>query len=166
MDQQPNQNPSDYEKELERLSRLIIEEVENSEGMTLQDAMGIENRSLDEIYHLAYENYNQGKYKEAESLFYLIMCAAPNNFDYVFGFAATLYQQKNFEQAAVGFYLAMHLQPSPMTSYYLTNCFVYGGMKEEALDAAELTISLCDEFEGHEEIKERCLLIKKNMEKN
>lgn len=130
-------------------------------GMTLQRAVGISDNALEEIYSLAYGFYDQGKYKEAESLFYFLAGAAPNNYKYVFGLASTYYQQKNYADAVKLFCLALYVDTTnPTAAYYVFDSLFKQDIVEEGREFLMIAIELCGELEEHEELKKKCLLIK------
>ena len=53
----------------ETIGKELIKTMNENPGMTLKEATGVSDEALEEIYCLAYAFYNQGKYKEAASLF-------------------------------------------------------------------------------------------------
>lgn len=136
-------------------------------GMTLQDATGVSDETLEEIYTLAYGYYNRGKYKESVSLFQFLAGASPSNYKYVYGLASSYHQLEVYDEAAAGFYLALYLEPNnPLPAYYTTDCFLKQEFIEEASEFAEVTIRICDNRPEYKELKERCELIKANLNTN
>ncbi|MCH9626866.1 MAG: hypothetical protein S4CHLAM2_04970 [Chlamydiales bacterium] len=149
-------------------AQTIAKEVLNlmEEGMTLQEATGVSDETLEEIYNLAYGYYDQGKYKEAVSLFHFLAGASPRTYKYVLGLASSFHQIGAFEEAAVGFYCALNIEPeNPIPAYYVTDCFLKQNCVEEAAEFAELTIEICDNRPEYRNIQERCDLIKKSLKK-
>lgn len=149
-------------KEIEAIAAEILKNMKT--GMTLQDATGINDETLEEIYSLAYGYYDQGKYKESLSLFYLLTGISPKTYKYVFGLASSFHQMQAYEDAAFGFYLAFNLEPdNPLPAYYTTDCFLKLGLLEEATECAEVTILACDGRPEFQELKKRCELIRESI---
>jgi type III secretion system low calcium response chaperone LcrH/SycD len=149
---------------VQSISDEIISKLDQNEGMTLKDATGISDDALEEIYSLAYNYYNQGKYEEALALFNFLASASPSVYKYVLGLASTYHQMNSFGDAIVGFYIAMHLNPEdPTPAYYITDSFLKLNRPEDAVEYADLTIKACKDRPEYSELKERCKLIKKNI---
>lgn len=134
------------------------------EGMTLKDATGISDQSLEEIYTLAYGFYNQGKYKESVSLFQFLAGASPKTYKYVLGLASSFHQLEAYEEAAVGFFIASNIEPeNPIPAYYVMDCFLKQGLLEEADEFAQVTTWICGDRPQFQDLKKRCELIKKSL---
>lgn len=135
-------------------------------GMTVQQAMGVSDETLEEIYSLAYGYYNQGKYKEAIALFQFLSGAAPTVYKYVLGLASSFHQLESYIDAACGFYIALNIEPdNPLPAYYITDCFLKQDLREEAEEFAKFTVKLCGNKAKYQELKERCELIHKSLKK-
>jgi type III secretion system low calcium response chaperone LcrH/SycD len=151
---------SEDQEALTQLAEELMIKMQEHPGMTLQAATGISDQVLEEIYHLAYTFYNQGKYKEAASLFQFLSGTSPHTYKYVLGLAACFHQCESYEQAAIGFYIALTLEPeNPIPAYYVTDCFLKQNLLEEALEFAEVTVMICDENPVYAELGHRCSLI-------
>ncbi len=136
-------------------------------GMTLQDATGVSDETLEEIYSLAYSYYDQGKYKESACLFQFLTGVCPKTYKYVMGFAASYHQLKIYAEAAAGFYIAFNIEPSnPEPAYYVMDCFLKQNLLEEAKEFANVTILVCDKRPEFQDLKNRCELIIKSLKVN
>ncbi|MCC5832231.1 MAG: SycD/LcrH family type III secretion system chaperone [Chlamydiales bacterium] len=144
----------------------ILERLEK--GMTLKDATGISDQSLEEIYSLAYGYYNQGKYKESASLFQFLASCSPNIYKFVLGLASSYHQLGIYQEAVAGFYIALEIEPdNPIPAYYITDCFLKQGLYEEAAEVTEVTIFICENRPEFRDLKNRCELIQRTLkEKN
>ena len=152
-------------EQAEGLAREVLLKMQENEGMTLKDATGVSDESLEEMYSLAYTFYNQGKYQESLALFQFLAGAAPNTYKYVLGLAASYHQVKAYEEAAVGFYIALNIQPdNPVPAYHITDCFLKQKMYEKAEEFAEVTSIICDNREEYTELQQRSNLIRKSLE--
>lgn len=152
------------QEQAERLSHEILSKMEQNPGMTLQDATGISDEVLEEIYSLAYTYYNQGKYKEAISLFQVLTQIAPSSYKFVLGLAASLHQIEAFVDATTGFFIALNIEPhNPIPAYYVTDCLIKRNLLKEAAEFAEFTLEICDDRPEYAELQERCRLIKESL---
>ena|ERR1700722_1533379 len=144
----------------EKIAQEVLVKMEENPGMTLRDATGISEDSLEEIYSLAYTFYHQGKYREAIALFEFLTGAAPQTYPFVLGLAASYHQLQAYEEASVGFYIALNIAPdNPVAAYYITDCFLKQKLYEEAQEFAEITSFICDTHPEYAELKQRCSLI-------
>ena len=144
----------------ENIARTILTKMEENPGMTLKEATGISDQVLEEIYHLAYTYYNQGKYEEGAALFQFLSGSSTNTYKYVLGLAACFHQSECYEQAALGFYIALTIEPhNPTPAYYITDCFLKQNLYEEALEFAEVTVQICEGRPDYAELAQRCTLI-------
>lgn len=144
----------------EQIAKEAIHQMQTGGG-TLQDVLGVSDELLEEIYALAYNFYDQGKYKESVSLFEFLTGAAPNKYKYVLGLASSYHQLQNYSNAVLGFFIALHLDPeNPLPAYYVADCFLKQKMLKEAIEFLDVTIELCEDNVAYNELKERCILIK------
>ena len=144
----------------ESLAKEVLQKMQENPGMTLKQATGLSDTVLEEIYHLAYTSYNQGKYKEAAALFQFLAGTSPSTYKYVLGLAACFHQSACYEQAALGFYIALQTEPdNPIPAYYVTDSLLKQNLQEEALEFAEVTVSICGKKPEYAELAHRCKLI-------
>lgn len=148
----------------ENIAKDLLSRMEQNPGMTLQDATGVSDQALEEIYSLAYTFYNQGKYPEAVSLFEFLAGSSPKCFKYVLGLASSYHQLQAYKEASAGFYIALNIDPTnPLPAYYLMDCFIKQGFLEEAKEFAEIASLICEDKAEYAELKERCDLIRKSL---
>ncbi|WP_425594624.1 type III secretion system translocator chaperone SicA [Providencia rettgeri] len=79
------------------------------DGATYKDIHGIPQSTMDGIYSYAYEFYQQGKLKEAETFFRFLSIYDFYNTDYVMGLAAVYQLTKRYEKATELYALAFVL---------------------------------------------------------
>lgn len=148
----------------ENIAREVLSTMQKNPGMTLKEATGISDQVLEEIYHLAYTYYNQGKYEEGAALFQFLSGSSPKTYKYVLGLAACFHQCETYEQAALGFYIALTIEPNnPVPAYYVTDCFLKQNLLEEALEFAEVTVMICEGKPEYAELSQRCTLIAESL---
>lgn len=154
-------------EQMEGVAYTVLQKMQENEGMTLKEATGVSDEALEEIYSLAYTFYNQGKYKEAMALFQYLSLTASSTYKYLFGLAACYHQVQAYEQAAVGFYVALNIEPEdPIPAYYIMDCFLKQDLYEEAEEFADITITICEDKEPYRELKQRAELIKNSLKEN
>jgi len=151
----------------EKIASEVLKKMQENPGMTLQDATGVSDEALEEVYCLAYNFYNQGKYRESISLFEFLTGACPKQYKYVLGLAASYHQIQAYNEAFAGFYIALHLEPdNPIPAYFSMDCLLKQNLKEEALEFAEVTSEICEQRPEYLELKQRCDLIAETLKVN
>jgi|GEM_PF-2283725 len=126
--------------EIEARSQEILQKMKN-DNLTLQQAVGISDTFLEEMYSLAHAHYQRGNYKESISLFHFLAGCAPNNYKFMLGLAATLHQMGEYAEAIQGFRVVLELNeanPSPL--YYIADCLVRLGDEEKAIPFYEMMV--------------------------
>lgn len=155
-------NPADKEQ-LKGIAMEVLRQAQK-EGKTLQEVLGMSEGFLEQIYGVAYTFYNAGRYKEAISLFNLLVGAVPGRHKFTYGLAAAYRQTKEYGKAALGFFLAAHEDPeNPYSAYYLADCLLKLEKIEEAKEALELTIETAGSHKEYQVLKERSILLKKTL---
>lgn len=135
-----------------------------SEGKSVQEVMNISDDFLEQVYGVGYSYYNLGKNKEALSLFHFLISIQPQSAKYMFGFSATLYQMKDFENAALGFCMAYaNNQEDPLAAYQTADCLLKLNQPQEATLMLDQAIKAAGNKKAHSVLKERCILIKNNI---
>lgn len=146
--------------EAEKVAKQVLEALEKNPGMTLKEAIGVSSETLEEIYCLAYGYYNQGRYKEAVSLFHFLAASSPVEYKYIFGLAATYLELGLLADAHIGFLLALKIDPThPMPAYYAADCLLKMDKQSDALELLESLEEYCDTKPEFSELKERCSLL-------
>ncbi|MCH9611344.1 MAG: hypothetical protein S4CHLAM81_15330 [Chlamydiales bacterium] len=124
-------------EEIERESQRILKKMKD-EGITLQQATGIPDSFLEEMYALAHAHYERGNYKESLSLFQFLAGCSPQNYKFMLGLAANLHQMGEYTEALQGFMVALKLDESnPTPIYYMADCFLRLGDEESAIPLYE-----------------------------
>jgi type III secretion system low calcium response chaperone LcrH/SycD len=102
-------------------------------GRTFRDFTQLTPESMEVIYMVAYNQYNAGKFADAEKVFRLL--AMLNHFEpkYWKGLAASREAQKKYEEALQAYgYLGMMDIYDPLPSFYAAKCFIALGKAAEA----------------------------------
>lgn len=150
-------------EETKKALEHVVKELQR--GRNLQDILGLSNYLLEEIYTMAYSFYSQGKYKEAISLFQLLVTSKPNNYKYNLGLSSCYHELNMFQEAAFGFFLTFNLEPNnPIPPYYIADSFMKANMPEESSEFIDVTLALCDKKPEYNMLKERCNFMKKSVD--
>ena len=120
------------------------------DGATLGELKGITPRELNAVYQRGLGFYNTGRYDDAEKVFsFLVM------FDHLepkYWLAAGAVQQvkKNFEKAKAAYVQAAMLDiHGPKPQYYVAECYLALGQKDDALASLETLLEYCN---GQDEV--------------
>lgn len=147
--------PEEIDIETQRVLKKM-----KDEGITLQQATGISDAFLEEMYSLAHAHYNRGNYKEALSLFQFLVGCVPTQHKFMLGLAATLHQLGDYREALRGFTLVLQIdQKNLLPVYYMADCFLRLGDEESALPLYELMIKAGTEDPALAELSQRSALI-------
>ncbi len=157
---------SPQDKEAIAKAAKYLHERMKEENKSLQEILQVNGGLLEDIYSLGYGYYNQGRYKEASSLFYMLSHIDPTSYKYLFGLASSLHQQGDYENAAYGYCNAVVLDPeNPYPFFYLSDCCLKGGDPESAIEALDFVLEIAEKKEGYRQLKERSILLKEGLEK-
>ena len=120
------------------------------DGATLGELKGITRRELNAVYQMGLGFYNTGRFDDAEKVFtFLVM------FDHLepkYWLAAGAVQQvkKNFEKAKAAYVQAAMLDiHGPKPQYYVAECYLALGQKDDALASLETLLEYCN---GQDEV--------------
>ncbi len=152
------------EENIEATAAKILEEMDK--GKSLHEAAGITVSMQEEIYVIAHDYYEQGRYNESLALFQMLARINPNSFRFIYGLAASYHQIKDFINASLGFFTALSLEPfNPMPAFYLADCFLNLESPEDASRFLDITIAICEEDRSGEykKLMERCKLIRTSL---
>lgn len=123
-------------------------------GRTFQDFTNLTPQSMEVIYMVAFNQYNAGKYEEAEKIFQLL--SVLNHFDrrYWTGLGASREMQKKFDDAIKAYaYLAVLDLEDPLPALLCAKCYLTAGRVKDAEDALQACIYNAKENPQHAEIK-------------
>ncbi len=115
------------------------------DGATIGELKGITPREMNAVYQVGLGFYNTGRYDDAEKVFtFLVM------FDHLepkYWTAAGAVQQvkKNFEKAKSAYVQASMLDiHNPKPQYYVAECYLALGQKDDALASIETLLEYCN----------------------
>ncbi len=123
-------------------------------GRTFQDFTNLTPQSMEVIYMVAYNQYNAGRYDEAEKLFQLL--SVLNHFDKRFwiGLGSSREMQKKYAEAVKAYsYLAVLDLRDPLPPLLSAKCFLGAGQVKDAESALQATIFNAGDKPQHAEMK-------------
>ncbi|EDR9399146.1 TPA: SycD/LcrH family type III secretion system chaperone [Salmonella enterica subsp. enterica serovar Frintrop] len=118
-------------------SNNLIKAIQN--GATLKDLNGISDDAMQEIYSLAYDCYQTGKFNDALVLFRFLYIYDFYNHEYALGIGAVLQIQKKYSKAIDFYALAYSLSECdfrPM--FYTGECNLLLGKQSQAKKCFEI----------------------------
>lgn len=108
-------------EERAKMEKALHDILEN--GVNPKEAFGISQESVNELYDMACQHYNSGKYKNAFLICTHLTLMDPQVFNYRFGQAAALHKEKQFVEAIDAYVIAMTLDPmNPLPFYHISDC--------------------------------------------
>lgn len=139
---------------------------------SIANLQGIDDKQIESLYALAYEQYEAGNYDNAKSLFNTLLLLDPSQVRFFMGQAACLQASKQYEQAIASYSraFAVSMFKNPEALYNSAMCFLKLGQRQEALDLLSDIDTFTDqENERHRIFADRCkqlLLLLKATTKN
>lgn len=135
-------------------------------GMLPKDAMGITDGQTEALYTQAYKLYNNGKYREAQDMFAMLMLINVLEPKYLLGAAACAHMLKDFEHAA-GLYMrcGMFSPDNPVPYYHASDCYLQLNDKQSAIIALHMVINKSGDKPAFTTIKDRAKIMLEKLEK-
>lgn len=156
-----NQQSEKFDQALTELTQKMLKE-----GMSPQEAMGLDQQMLESIYAQAYRLYNTGKYIEATHLFRILIMMNAMEPKYTLGLAACFHMLKEYENAIQTYTMCSAIDPeNPIPHYHSADCYIQ--MKDElsALLTLELAIKRAGDKPEYAKMKERALMSIESLKK-
>lgn len=144
--------------EREALIAHLAEEAKS--GRPLHEILELPERLMDNLYTVAFQNYERGNYQLSADLFRFLLALKGDEYSYLMGLAASVQKLGSLEEAAQLFMLATVAEPlDPVAYFHAGSCLLQMGEEELAQVAFEMVIRTSGETEEFSELKERARLI-------
>ena len=148
------------DKEIREIGKKLFQD-----GATLGEIKGFMPEEMNAVYQMGLGFYNTGRYDDAEKVFtFLVM------FDHLepkYWMAAGAVQQvkKNFEKAKAAYVQAAMLDiHSPKPQYYVAECYLALGQKEDAIASLDTLLEYCNgEDETTKDFRAKAIELKKKI---
>ncbi len=127
------------DKELKDLAKKMFED-----GATLAEIKGITSRELNALYQMGLGFYNTGRFDDAEKVFTFLVMFDHLESKYWLAAGAVQQVKKNFEKAKAAYVQAAMLDiHSPKPQYYVAECYLALGQREDALASLDTLFEYC-----------------------
>lgn len=141
------------------LADLIASFSENSGSGKTQKLTGT---ALDELYVMAYNFYNNGKYEDAQHCFRMLVTADEHSPKYWIGLGATHQMLKEYKDAIGAYALASLLdKTNPYIHLYAAECFFALQQGPQGLNALKAVDQLAKGQEQYAQLISRVALLRK-----
>jgi tetratricopeptide (TPR) repeat protein len=137
-------------------------------GKPFHEVANITPQIENELYVLAKNYYDQGKYEEAVTLFSILCLIHPGQFNFTYGLASSYHQAHDYISAATGFSQAIVQNPSNLMPYYfIGDCYLHLQNYKDASIFFGTAADLVEFLPSPENkiIGERCRLLEKGAKK-
>lgn len=135
------------------------------DGATYKDIHGIPQSTMDGIYSYAYEFYQQGKLKEAETFFRFLSIYDFYNTDYVMGLAAVYQLMKRYDKATELYALAFVLAKNDYRPlFHAGQCNLMMKKSSAALHCFESVLESSEDIDLQKRSQAYLTVLKKNIE--
>lgn len=129
------------------------------QGMTTQEATGMDPQFLESLYAQAYRLYNTGKYIDSAHMFRTLILMNSMESKYVLGLAACYHMLKEYKNAIETYTICSVLDPQdPLPYYHSSDCFIQMKDYLSAMLCLELTINAVGNRAEFSKIKERAAM--------
>lgn len=127
-----------------------------SQGVTLGDMAGYDEKDYAAVYALGHELYSQGRYSDAMKAFGFLVMHDQWEQKYMIAFAASLQMLGRYKDAILFYSNASILDLSdPLPTFHTAECMIPIGMLDEATEALGLVITQCEDKPELQPLKER-----------
>lgn len=127
------------DKDIKDLAKKLFQD-----GATLGEIKGITQRELNAVYQMGLGFYNTGRYDDAEKVFTFLVMFDHLESKYWLAAGAVQQVKKNFEKAKAAYSQAALLDiHSPKPQYYVAECFLALGQKDDAVASLDTLLEYC-----------------------
>jgi type III secretion system low calcium response chaperone LcrH/SycD len=150
---------SNSQEEFENYLEDIGKKIFNNE-VKAKDLLKINDKTLSEIYNLAYELFKYGKYDESATLFFHLLGLDSQNPHYSYGLAASFVEQKKYKIAITAFMQTLFNNPSdPKPLFDCAECALCLGENAEAKEYLKYFIDLSKDKEEYRSLRTKASLM-------
>ncbi len=139
-DTNTTQLAEELDKNIKEVAKKLFED-----GATLGELKGITPRELNAVYQMGLGFYNTGRYDDAEKVFTFLVMFDHLEPKYWTAVGAVQQVKKNFEKAKSCYVQASMLDiHSPKPQYYVAECYLALGQKDDALASLDTLLEYCN----------------------
>jgi len=152
-------------KELsEKKRKELIEAMRKSfiGGMSVKDAIGLDEQTANQFYRYAYTRYYAGKFVDAMRAFSFLSVLDRKSPRYRMGTAASFHKMKEYRYAAFNYLECANLdRASPIPYYHAADCFMKMDKPLAAFYALYFATSRCGNDPVYAKLKTKCVTMMK-----
>ena len=138
-DTNTTQIAEEIDKDIKDLAKKLFQD-----GATLGEIKGITPRELNAVYQMGLGFYNTGRYDDVEKVFTFLVMFDHLESKYWLAAGAVQQVKKNFEKAKAAYSQAALLDiHSPKPQYYVAECFLALGQKDDAVASLDTLLEYC-----------------------
>ena len=138
-DTNTTQLAEELDKNIKEVAKKLFED-----GATLGELKGITPRELNAVYQMGLGFYNTGRFDDAEKVFTFLVMFDHMESKYWMAAGAVQQVKKNFEKAKSCYVQAAMLDiHSPKPQYYVAECYLALGQKDDALASLDSLLENC-----------------------
>lgn len=127
-----------------------------ADGGTIKDAKGLDAETLEAIYQVAYNLYQNGKYEQALKIFRVLGLFDHYEKKYFMGLAACLKVLEQYDNAIEAYSFATMLDVNdPMPGFYAGECHLALANYEEALSGFTAALHFASKSDQYNDIKKK-----------
>lgn len=120
-------------------------------------------QASNELYLMAYNFYNNGKYDEAQNCFRTLVTIDAYQVDYWIGLGASLQMLKEYQEAIAAYAIASLIDAkNPIAHFHAAECFFALQMKAQGLNALENAEQLSKGKEKYSQLMARIVLMRQS----
>ena len=136
-------------------------------GASYKDVAGLGDGELEVLYGIAYGEFEQGKFAEAERTFGVLSFFDHKDDRFWLGLGASRQRQKKLPEAVAAYSMAAGMGSSnPLLPLSAAECYLALGLRAEALDALEAAIEWADNAEQPDRIVTRVAALLESLEQD
>jgi type III secretion system low calcium response chaperone LcrH/SycD len=131
---------------------------------TLQEACGLSNASLNDVYRTAYDLYSAGNGLEAARYFAALVTFSPFQGKFWIGLGASQHLDKQYEKALQAYSVAALLDGrDPAPHYHAAQCYFALGNTQDGLKALDLAEAHASSNPIHSALRNRITSLKETL---
>jgi len=150
---------------LEKLKDPEVIRRQVKEGKTFQEILGYKQETMDKFYNTAHLLFQKQEYQKAADSFIFLTTLNPYVHNYWLGLGMSEQLNDSYQGALLAYAMAILTNvENPITHYQSGNCYRALNDNTNAIQSYEMAISCAADISEHENIKERAMKAKSELE--
>lgn len=129
--------------------------------------LNVDDKNMASLYSYGYSLYNQGLYKDALTMFKILILLDDSRAEFIQCLAACYHRLKDYNTAA-GMYIIYHqLEPEdPLALFYAYDCFINLNEREGAAGSLAVVVKMTENNEKYKSLHDKAQLLLDKLEKD